>query len=308
MPKHPNENTAITFMPSRPKAILDAKTELKLRTIVRDQLLLKRPQPYLSAKIRIKPVKDPAAERTVIVYLLRADTYTAEVLKLTIDARDQVTAQQEDYVDDEDDQVKPRGALSRTFEFVCGTPVPEIPTAKAAVEAIAALAQGQGLRTKILLGPEASVANYKAYLCSGLKGFVNVGHGNTSLIVLDDGALTATWFHSLVKRPVKPAVVYFNSCQVFNPPLEPQIMAAGAHTFIGGKVNLLIGPSEAVCTRFWGLAMVESMPMHKALEKAEQEKYPTHGAHGLAGDEGHFVTHVPALGRRSGAGARPGRP
>src|SRR5512140_2075972 len=194
MPTHPNENTTITFMPSRLKAIRDIKAESKRRAVVRDQLLLKRAQPYLSAKLRLKPQKDRATERTVVVYLLRADTYTAEVIKLTIDDRDQITSQLENYVDDEDDQAEPPPVAFEAVDFVCSTPVPEIPTAKAAVEAIAALAQAQGLRTKVLLGPEANVASYKAYLSSGLKGFVNVGHGNPSQIILYDGALTATWF------------------------------------------------------------------------------------------------------------------
>jgi hypothetical protein len=141
-----------------------------------------------------------------------------------------------------------------------------------------------GLKSKILLGADASVANYKKYLASGLKGFVNIGHGNTSLIVLDDGPLHASWFQGLSGKPLAPGVVYFNSCKVFNNPLQPAVMQAGARTYIGGIVNLLIGPSEKVCQCFWDKVVLQHIAMGDALKDCEKAHYPTQGAHGISGD------------------------
>ena len=145
-----------------------------------------------------------------------------------------------------------------------------------------------GLNSKKLLGAAANRSNYKAYLTSGIKGFVNIGHGFTGGIILDDGTLTATWFNGLAGRPVQPAVVYFNSCQVFNPPLQPAVMQAGARTYVGGIVNLGIGTSEEVCKCFWQRSLTLLKGMKINLTQCEKEKYPTQGAHGFSGDAGLF--------------------
>ncbi|HEX5749977.1 MAG TPA: VCBS repeat-containing protein [Archangium sp.] len=291
MPTHANENTTISFMPSPKKGYpLTADEESKLRTIVRDQVLLKRSEPYRSAKIRVKAGRY-ANEKTLVVYLQRRDCYSLEVIALTLDANDNVTSEEKNYVDKEVDEGPARKAFDfEAIDFVCATPVPDIPTAKTAVETVAAIAESCGLRTQILLGPDASVANYQAFLSSGkLKGFLNVGHGNNYCIALDDGMLTSDWFESLTSRPVFPAAVYFNSCEVFNPPLQPAIMDAGARTFVGGRLDLLIGPSEEVAKAFWRMVLTESRPMGDAIIQAEREHYPDQGAHGISGDTGEFT-------------------
>jgi hypothetical protein len=212
-------------------------------------------------------------------------------VRVDVDENYEVQAFVDDYVDTEDDEDAEESAEDATYEafdMIVATPVPEIPTAKAAVEAINEIAVSAGLKSKILLGADASVANYKNYLKSGLKGFVNIGHGNTSLIVLHDGALYASWFDGLAGRPLAPAVVYFNSCKVFNNPLQPAVMKAGARTYIGGIVNLSIGPSEAVCKCFWKKVLLQGAAMGQALKDCEKTEYHTQGAHGISGDLGRF--------------------
>lgn len=67
MPTHPNENTTISFMPSPTRGYtLTASEESKLRPLVRDQVLLKRSAPYMSAKIRVKAGRY-ANEKTLVV-------------------------------------------------------------------------------------------------------------------------------------------------------------------------------------------------------------------------------------------------
>ncbi|MBL8155297.1 MAG: hypothetical protein JNM70_14030 [Anaerolineae bacterium] len=280
--------------------------------IIRNTVLPKRTAEYLRVNAEIKRHYD-ATPSYIIVYLLRKDIYSAETIKVEVDSDFQVTNVVEDYAggdDDEDSQppgivggrvfdedayalnpdlIYADGEREYAFDFVVATPVPDIPSAKAAVEAIFKMAQAAGFNPKMLQGPEASVANYKQYLQSGLKGFVNIGHGSPSGIVLADGALNAAWFAGLSATALKPCVIYFNSCQVHNDPLKAAIVKAGARTFIGGIVNLLIGPSEEVCKCFWSRSFENVQGMKTILLTCEKEKYPNQGAHGFVGDADVFL-------------------
>jgi hypothetical protein len=184
--------------------------------------------------------------------------------------------------------VKSRRAAPKV-DMVFGTPVPEIPTAKAAVEYACTIATQAGYKVVKLLGRAANVANYRNYLTQHLKAFGNVGHGYTGGIVLFDGNLTSAWFSGLTDKALWPEVVYFNSCQVFNPPLQPAVMKAGARTFVGGKVNLLIGASEEVFKCFCTKVLKSATRMGTALKTCEKQKYPTPNAHGISGDLGKFL-------------------
>jgi hypothetical protein len=227
--------------------------------------------------------------------MLRKDTYTADVVKIEIDQDYEVGNVIQNYDDsgeEEEEEKEPDYSSDEiseyAYDFIAATPCPGIPTAVACVNYCHTLATSVGLKSRVLIGPAASVANYRAYLKSGLKGFVNVGHGYTGGIVLDDGNLTAGWFNSLTGAPLKPAVVYFNSCQVFNPPLQPAVMQAGARTYIGGIVNLSIGSSEEVCKCFWDRSLKLLTLMGANLKLCEKQKYHTQGAHGISGDTGIF--------------------
>jgi hypothetical protein len=172
---------------------------------------------------------------------------------------------------------------------VFGTPVPEIPTANAAVEYLYKLGVSRGYKCVKLLGPSANLANYQKYLCAHLLGFVNVGHGNTSGIALADGFLYSNWFASRPPKSLWPEVIYFNSCQTFNPPLLPAVEKAGRRTYVAGKVNLLIGPSEEVCKSFWSMILDRPYDtMGHALVASENAKYPNPNSHGISGDKGKF--------------------
>jgi len=271
--------------------VYDTQDENKIADVVRKEVLPREKADYHSVKVKVKRKKDGTPNH-LITYMLRKDTYTADIVRVDVDENYQVKAFVDDYADteeeEEDEEGNPGGATYEQFDFVAATPVPEIPTAKAAVEKIHQMAVNAGLKSKMLLGPDASVANYKNYLKSGIRGFVNIGHGNTSLIVLYDGTLNASWFQALPGMPLAPAVVYFNSCKVFNNPLQPAIMKAGARTFIGGIVNLSIGPSEEVCKCFWDKVLLQGGNMGPALKDCEKTKYHTQGAHGISGDLGPF--------------------
>lgn len=286
---------AIFPSPERYRAY-DAKEEPAIAALIRSHVLPREKATYRSVKVRVHRRRD-GTPAYLVAYMLRRDTYTADVVRVDVDKAYGVTGFEDDYVDREEEaqqagtEEEPPGepralAESTGVEFVAATPVPEIASAKAAVEKVYDLACSAGLNAVKLLGADATVANYKSHLSAGLRGFVNVGHGNPNGIVLHDGNLSASWFSSLGRR-LCPAVIYFNSCQVFNAPLQPAIMAAGARTFVGGIVNLGIGTSEEVCKCFWDNVLAKGAAM-SVLTTCEQTKYPTVGAHGIAGDLGTF--------------------
>jgi hypothetical protein len=271
---------------------LDLKDESQVEDVIRNHVLPLTNAEYYRVDVKIKRKSDQAP-KYLVAYLLRKDIYLAEVVKVDIESNFQtgdITWNYNESDEEEEDELVSEDKYACAFNFVVATPVPDIPSAKEAVEWVYAQASKAGLQCKMLLGEEATVANYKMYLTCGLKGFVNIGHGNPQGIALADGSLTATWLNSLADQAVKPAVVYFNSCQVHNDPLKAAEMKAGARTFIGGITNLLIGPSEAVCKCFWDKVLSTTIPMGDALHQCEKDKYPSEEAHGIIGDVNPFKT------------------
>jgi hypothetical protein len=285
--KYKTVKIKIFASPKRFKAY-DDQDEKRIIDTVQREILPREKAEYQSVKVKVKRKTD-GKPKSLIAYMLRKDTYTSDVVKVDIDENYHAKEFTDEYVEieeneQEEDESEYKEAKSEPVDFIVATPVPEITTAKRAVEKIHKIATNSGLNSKILLGVDASVANYKKYLSSGLKGFVNIGHGNIDHIVLDDGILHANWFKNIRGRRLCPAVVYFNSCKVFNNPLQPAIMQAGARTFVGGIVNLLIGPSEDVCVCFWNKILRQNALMHPSLKDCEKQNYPTQGAHGISGD------------------------
>lgn len=288
-----NEDVKIkVFASGKRQKSYDATDEKKISQVFREQVLPSTKRDYHSVNVKVKRNQDNNPEY-MIAYMLRQDTYTADVVKIKVDEQFDVKEivenynDQEDY-DDEDSMQSNLDYADEAYDFVVATPVPEIPTALQAIDFIYNIATSSGYMVKKLIGADATVENYKHYLQLNLKGFVNVGHGYPEGIILDDGRLRYTWFQGLVNRPLHPAVIYFNSCQVFNPPLLPEVMNSGARTFIGGIINLLIGMSEEVCKAFWDSIITKKTQMGAALSAAELTHYPTSGAHGIAGDHGLF--------------------
>ncbi len=280
------------FGSRREYASLDSRDGPRVTEIIRTQVLPKSDAEYHRVDVKIRRRADQSP-KYLVAYLLRKDIYLVEVVKVDVDQDLQVTETAWGYDDSAEEDEEPGGEFlvgeeefACPYDIVAGTPVPEIDSAQKAVMYVCDEATKAGLKCKTLIGPDANLANYKAYLACGLKGFVNVGHGNTGGIVLADGVLSAAWFNSVAGQALKPAVVYFNSCQVHNDPLKSAVMNAGARTFIGGIVNLLIGASEEVCKCFWTKAISTSTPMGDILHQCEKDNYPAEGAHGITGVTG----------------------
>jgi hypothetical protein len=291
--KHVNENVKVVVLPTALRAVYAARESKRIQNVVMDRLLLPSKEPYHKVHVVVKHRPDGKPE-ALVAYMLRAYTYTADIAKVNVDATYGVRSVEMAYGGEEEEfpgiplarvPVKPKAAPDMVF----GTPVPEIPTAKAGVEYACKVATSAGYKVVKLLGKDANLANYRNYLSGHLKAFGNIGHGYTGGIVLFDGNLTSGWFSRQAKKALWPEVVYFNSCQVFNPPLQPSIMKAGARTFAGGKVNLLIGSSEEVFKCFWTKVLKTAEKMGAALTMCEKQNYPMPNAHGISGDLGKFL-------------------
>jgi hypothetical protein len=283
-----NEKVPIRVMPSAVRATYAAHESQAVQGIVRG-LLVESKTAYLRAHASIE---EDADQRSVVAFLLRSETYTADVVRAVLRRRLEVVGIEWSERGSEPWAQPAPARADRVREYeraplpdmVFGTPVPEIPTAEAAVRRAHAIATAAGFTSTMLLGRDATLANYKKYLAAPVKAFGNVGHGYTGGIVLDDGNLTASWFAGLGTTDLAKEVVYFNSCQVHNQPLQPSIIGAGARTFVGGIVNLLIGPSEEVFRCFWDKVLTAKEKMGPSLANCEKAKYPTTGAHGFSGD------------------------
>lgn len=289
-----NDKTVEIRITGSPKAYKsrDLSDQSLVAEVIRNRVLPASKGEYQRVDVKIKR-KDDTPDHLVAI-MLRKDIYLAEVVRVDVDSDFQVKGIQFNYVDTEDEKVAEKGKDYGEFDFVVGSPVPEFPTAKEAIDFLFDLFTKAGFKCLKMLGPDANLANYKMYLASGLKGFVNVGHGNMQGIALSDGFLDYTWFQSLNNNPLKSEVVYFNSCQVFNNPLLPAINQAGARTFIGGIVNLLVGPSEAVCKCFWSSVLKSPIRMDDAVKLCEKD-YPKPGSHGISGDTGPFTSVTPSV-------------
>ena len=272
----------------------DRQDEKQIFDVIQKDVLSISKAKYYGVNVKVKRTSDGSAE-SLVAYMLRSDTYTADIKKIEVDKNFKVKSIQDDYddtedIDEEDFNLTNEIAEYQSVDFVIATPVPEIPSAKKAVETIHEQATNAGFTSKMLIGQEARVSNYQRYLSTGLHGFVNIGHGSPRGIILDDGVLHANWFQDLSNNVLSQTVIYFNSCQVFNPPLQTAIMNANARTFIGGIVNLQIGPSEEVCKCFWKKAFTGGYGMESSVHNCESDNYPRQNSHGFSGDSGAFNT------------------
>jgi len=251
--------------------------------------------PYSDARVR--PIYNLNTRDTspdyLVVYLLYKDKYLFETYKLDLEnnyTAPKVIANYTETTSDEAQYAKNQLVQANygddeieAFFATCNT---EFPSAVNGVKKASETATKAGYKVKTLIGKEATVANYKYWMQRPkLKIFGSVGHGSPSGIMVADGSISNTWFNTLSKTALKNRVLYFNSCDVHNNPLEGSILKAGVQKFIGGNIPLLVGPSEKVFMKFWELTLVNKKGMTQSLKDAETiTKYPDKNAHGISGN------------------------
>ncbi len=264
--------------------------EAKITQLIEQQFqLTSSTSPYREAQVVV--VFHGETLEYLVVLLLHKDSYDVKTTKLVIDQNYVVQKILHDYQIQEYDLAETTsnltfyaGCPNNNVQLVYATPEQRLPSAVDGVEKASQSAEQAGYTVKTLVGQAATVSSYKDWLsCPNLKGLGSVGHGSPSGIMLKGGVLSSSYFRSLSSDTGNGTVIYFNSCQTHNPPLETSIVNAGYQKFIGGNVNLMIGPSEKVFKCFWQKAFAKES-MTKAVPACEQEtRYPRKGSHGISG-------------------------
>ncbi len=89
--KHPNEDVEIVVLPEETGKKLAAADRKKVQQLVRDRLLLTSKEPYRKVQVEVARRPDGTPE-TLMVSMLRLYTYTADVVKVDVDADYTVTS------------------------------------------------------------------------------------------------------------------------------------------------------------------------------------------------------------------------
>jgi len=239
-------------------------------------------------------------QKYLLTFLKHQKEYSFETAIVTLNMADNAVQRVEVNVKaTRIEQIKPSIIEQNPFcpdskvDVVYATPCDDIASAVAGVNDACNSATKAGYVCKTLIGKEATTIAYKRYLtsCPNLKALGNIGHGGPECILLADGPLCYPWFDSLPDNKLKGKVLYYNSCEVHNSPLETAIMGGGGtRTYIGGNIGLDKGTSENVFKCFWQRTLIGTPPikMGPALSGCEQNFYPTPDAHGISGDTGLF--------------------
>lgn len=226
--------------------------------------------PYLKAGVNVYTQKTGAIDYCV-VYLYRADVYLVSCYKLEFkDSR--VVRVIEDYIEQQQDAGVCYACPDQELEALFSTCITEVGTAREAIEYAAMITQRLGMKTKVLLFTEETVANIKNYLqCPKLAIWGTVCHGNASIIQLDDGSISYTYFQGLGPSGLKDKTIIINSCLGHTAPFEPAMLSAGTYFFGGGDTELQSTFSENVFKAFIYKAVEQKMEMAQAFTKAEEE-------------------------------------
>ena len=258
--------------------------------IVVDELTLDSPDTRVGRVMVRVTYDDVGAPAHLIVYVESSVDYRLTVSKIVLGDDYQVLGIVPDYVETAADvaQVPLEKAdptcPDDTIDFVFASMHTEISSAVSGIETATEDISALGYNVESILGNGATVGAYKAWLaCDNLIGFGQIGHGYPNGISLADGLLSASYFESLPADALAGTIVYFNSCDVHVPPMEPAIIGAGASRYIGGDISIAIGPSEEVFKCTWRDGVTTKTALEPILLDCEEEHYEP-GAEGISGD------------------------
>ena len=83
--KHANENVKIVLLPSATGKAYSAADRRKIQRLIKDKLLLTSKEPYHKVQVEVKCGSDGSPE-WLVVSMLRAYTYTADIVKVNVDS------------------------------------------------------------------------------------------------------------------------------------------------------------------------------------------------------------------------------
>jgi len=291
-----------------------AKTASKTTKSIQDTVSLQYitgEDEYHKAKVKMA-YDDTGAADHLVVYLLSKTSYSVETIRVDLDNNygvSKVTTNYDTSLEDlqytiqADDSYAGGTCPDTTVDMVFGsTEASDIRTAGQAVDNAAKIGRDAGYNVVTLKDSEENIQNVKDWLaCENLIVFGRVGHGYENGIVLDDGELKNDHFESLSSTALNNNLVYFNSCLVHNDPLEPAIVNAGAQKYIGGDVNLSIGPSEDVFICVMDRVINDGDAISTSLTECEQQHYRNQsqvrgsdgiGDHGISGNGSDYLSEA----------------
>jgi len=82
--KHVNENVEIALLPGETNKTYSAEDRSRIDKIIRDNLLLSSSEPYHKVQVEVNGLPDGSPE-SLVATLLRAKTYTADIVKINVD-------------------------------------------------------------------------------------------------------------------------------------------------------------------------------------------------------------------------------
>jgi hypothetical protein len=82
--KHPNEDVEIVVLPDETGKKLPIADRKNIQRLIRDKLLLTSKEPYRKVQVEVTRRSDGGPE-ALVASMLRAYTYTADVVKVNVD-------------------------------------------------------------------------------------------------------------------------------------------------------------------------------------------------------------------------------
>ena len=82
---HPNEKVEIVVLPNEAKKKLSATDRRKIERLIRNKLLLRSKEVYCKVQVELTRRPDGTPE-SLLASMLRAYTYTADIMKVNVDA------------------------------------------------------------------------------------------------------------------------------------------------------------------------------------------------------------------------------
>ena len=88
---HVNEDVEIGILPSSTGRVYSPADRQKIQRLIKDKLLLTSKEPYHKVRVEVKHRSDGSPE-SLVVTMLRAYTYTADIVKVNVDPDYNVTS------------------------------------------------------------------------------------------------------------------------------------------------------------------------------------------------------------------------
>ena len=227
-----------------------------------DQLINETVSVNLYRQVKAQVIYNKAGKPDhILIFLFARQYHSFKVSRININSNYGFVSFVQDYQLTHEDVAQRPGMPSSvacpdpSIQFISIAPndvMPDRNDQQYAIEADKA-AKAKGLHTVLLLGKDATSANWLNYMsCPKLEGNFYDGDANPSAVVTRDGYLTNKDFSTTLKGKFRLKVTnIWLACEAYNDPMKSAVINdAQAQKYAAGISDLLCGPSDrtAVCT------------------------------------------------------------